>query len=107
MLRRSWLWILAAGLAAVLPLIGATAAAAGVVWGSWPGGGGVGDELAEGARECRGLVAHDERVAVGDFDEARVGEQCGEALPVLGPLHPVFGGPDDERGPVKRRKPLA
>jgi hypothetical protein len=34
MLRRSRFWILAIGLAAVLSVIGATAAAASAVWGS-------------------------------------------------------------------------
>src|ERR671910_3902545 len=70
------------------------------------------DELRDGVRQRLRLIDGDERAAVGDLDEARIGERRCEPPTRLDRHHLVLGGPRDEHGlpeacqPITRRLEL-
>ena len=69
--------------------------------GSGVGLRGFADELADGFHAGGRLIIRDERVAVRNFDQARVREVFGQPPPVVAGHDPVFGRPQDQRRAVE------
>ncbi len=68
--------------------------------------GGVPDELPDSTRQFARLIKRDERVAVGDLDQAPLWQQFGQAPPMRRRHHTVLGGPDHQLWTVKAAQAL-
>jgi hypothetical protein len=67
---------------------------------------GVLDEATDLACQLARLILGDERVAVGDLDQASVGQELGQSTPAFGGHDAVLARPDHERRKVEGPQPL-